>query len=85
MPFPYKSQPIVVGRGGGTVTLFNEFFHGEFIFCLKVNIAVSLKNLKLQAIEVGGGGIAENPSHPLWSEYMQMNCINSALIAGTYL
>ena len=60
-----KSQPIVVGRGGGTVTLFNEFFNGHFILCLKVNIAVSLKNLKLQAIEVGGGGFAENPSHPL--------------------
>ena len=47
------------------MTLFNEFFNGHFILCLKVNIAVSLKNLKLQAIEVGGGGIAENPSHPL--------------------
>ena len=46
--------------GGGTVTLFNEFFSGHIIWCLNVSSAVSLKNLKSQVIEFVGEGVTES-------------------------
>ena len=42
------------------MTLFSEFFSGHFIWCLIVNSAVSLSNLKSQVIEFVGEGVTES-------------------------
>ena len=47
----FSIERLKLGGGGK-----DDFFSGHFIWCLIVNSGVSLKNLKSQTIEMGGGG-----------------------------